>query len=93
MTPEGTGPPAGYETWGRCTPGRGPGSGPGPGPGVRSPSTRASVAVPGSPARSFDPAGPDGEVKTTGVGRAAPPVLNADEEEIRACLAGCPHPT
>lgn len=46
------------------------------------------VALPGPPLRFFDPAGPDGEVETTKVDHAAPPLLNADEEEIRAWLAG-----
>lgn len=46
------------------------------------------VALPGPPLRFFDPAGPDGEVETTKVDHAPPPLLNADEEEIRAWLAG-----
>ncbi|MGW6503713.1 CaiB/BaiF CoA transferase family protein [Nonomuraea angiospora] len=46
------------------------------------------VTLPGPPLRFFDPAGPDGEVETTRTDHAAPPVLNADEEEIRSWLAG-----
>ncbi|MEV4111257.1 CoA transferase [Nonomuraea sp. NPDC049695] len=46
------------------------------------------VTLPGPPLRFFDPTGPDGEVETTRADHAPPPVLNADEEEIRAWLAG-----
>ncbi|MEV0235600.1 CoA transferase [Nonomuraea sp. NPDC050786] len=46
------------------------------------------VTLPGPPLRFFDPTGPDGEVETTRTDHAPPPVLNADEEEIRAWLAG-----
>ncbi|WP_431931935.1 CaiB/BaiF CoA transferase family protein [Nonomuraea jabiensis] len=46
------------------------------------------ITLPGPPLRFFDPAGPDGEVETTRTDHAAPPVLNADEEEIRSWLAG-----
>ncbi|MEV1177731.1 CoA transferase [Nonomuraea sp. NPDC049784] len=46
------------------------------------------ITLPGPPLRFFDPTGPDGEVETTRVDHAAPPVLNADEEEIRSWLAG-----
>ncbi|GAA3211658.1 CaiB/BaiF CoA transferase family protein [Nonomuraea helvata] len=46
------------------------------------------ITLPGPPLRFFDPTGPDGEVETTRADHAPPPVLNADEEEIRAWLAG-----
>ncbi|MFG2073248.1 CaiB/BaiF CoA transferase family protein [Nonomuraea maritima] len=46
------------------------------------------LTLPGPPLRFFDPAGPDGEVETTRTEHAAPPVLNADEEEIRRWLTG-----
>ncbi|MEV4581381.1 CoA transferase [Nonomuraea jabiensis] len=46
------------------------------------------ITLPGPPLRFFDLAGPDGEVETTRTDHAAPPVLNADEEEIRSWLAG-----
>ncbi|MFI7633248.1 CaiB/BaiF CoA transferase family protein [Nonomuraea sp. NPDC049400] len=46
------------------------------------------ITLPGPPLRFFDPTGPDGEVETTRADHAAPPVLNADEEEIRSWLAG-----
>ncbi|MFI7133461.1 CaiB/BaiF CoA transferase family protein [Nonomuraea sp. NPDC050153] len=46
------------------------------------------ITLPGPPLRFFDPAGPAGEVEITRTDHAAPPVLNADEEEIRSWLAG-----
>ncbi|MFI9842869.1 CaiB/BaiF CoA transferase family protein [Nonomuraea sp. NPDC051941] len=46
------------------------------------------ITLPGPPLRFFDPAGPEGEVEITRTDHAAPPVLNADEEEIRSWLAG-----
>ncbi|MFI7613487.1 CaiB/BaiF CoA transferase family protein [Nonomuraea terrae] len=46
------------------------------------------ITLPGPPLRFFDATGPDGEVETTRGDHAAPPVLNADEEEIRTWLAG-----
>jgi crotonobetainyl-CoA:carnitine CoA-transferase CaiB-like acyl-CoA transferase len=55
--------------------------------------TLGRVSLPGPPLRFFAP-GPDGEVETTRTGHAAPPVLGADGDAIRAWLAadGVPQP-
>jgi formyl-CoA transferase len=48
--------------------------------------TLGQVSLPGPPLRFFAP-GPDGEVETTRTAHAAPPVLGADGDAIRAWLA------
>ena len=55
--------------------------------------TLGRVSLPGPPLRFFAP-GPDGEVETTRTAHAAPPVLGADGDAIRAWLAsdGGPQP-
>jgi crotonobetainyl-CoA:carnitine CoA-transferase CaiB-like acyl-CoA transferase len=57
--------------------------------------TLGRVSLPGPPLRFFAP-GPDGEVETTRTAHAAPPVLGADGDAIRAWLAapadGVPQP-
>jgi crotonobetainyl-CoA:carnitine CoA-transferase CaiB-like acyl-CoA transferase len=58
--------------------------------------TLGRVSLPGPPLRFFAP-GPDGEVETTRTAHAAPPVLGADGDAIRAELAapadGVPQPS
>jgi crotonobetainyl-CoA:carnitine CoA-transferase CaiB-like acyl-CoA transferase len=49
--------------------------------------TLGRVTLPGPPLRFFTP-GPDGETETTRRDHAAPPVLGADGEAIRAWLSG-----
>jgi crotonobetainyl-CoA:carnitine CoA-transferase CaiB-like acyl-CoA transferase len=49
--------------------------------------TLGRIQLPGSPLRFFAP-GPDGEAETTRRDHAAPPVLGADGDAIRAWLAG-----
>ena len=49
--------------------------------------TLGPVSLPGPPLRFFAP-GPDGETETTRREHAAPPVLGADGDAIRAWLAG-----
>jgi crotonobetainyl-CoA:carnitine CoA-transferase CaiB-like acyl-CoA transferase len=56
--------------------------------------TLGRISLPGPPLRFFSP-GPDGETETTRRDHAAPPVLGADGEAIRAWLsasAGVPQP-
>ena len=48
--------------------------------------TLGHLSLPGPPLRFFAP-GPDGEVETTRTAHAAPPVLDADGDGIRAWLA------
>ena len=49
--------------------------------------TLGRLSLPGPPLRFFAP-GPDGETETTRREHAAPPVLGADGDAIRAWLAG-----
>jgi crotonobetainyl-CoA:carnitine CoA-transferase CaiB-like acyl-CoA transferase len=49
--------------------------------------TLGRLSLPGPPLRFFAP-GPDGEAETTRTAHAAPPVLGADGDAIRAWLAG-----
>jgi crotonobetainyl-CoA:carnitine CoA-transferase CaiB-like acyl-CoA transferase len=49
--------------------------------------TLGSLQLPGPPLRFFDP-GPNGETETTRREHAAPPVLGADGDAIRAWLSG-----